>query len=77
MYHPLTHEFLSKAKESDRSRQRQARQLHARFRASRPARPSRMRNGMDLLRMPLMHAGKRLRETKTALRTLMWERASS
>jgi hypothetical protein len=77
MYHPLTHEFLSKAKESDRSRQRQACQLHVSFRASRPTHPSRMRNGMDLLRMLPMHAGKRLRETKIALRTLMWERASS
>jgi hypothetical protein len=77
MYHPLAHEFLSKAKESDRPRKRQACQLCVSFRASRPARPSRMRNGMDLLRMLLMHAGKRLRETKTALHTLMWERASS
>jgi len=73
MYHPITHEFLSKAKECDRSKQRQACQLYNSFRASRPARPSRIQKGMDLLKMLLMHAGTRLREAMMGFGAWVYE----
>ncbi len=69
MLHPITHEFLSKAKEQDRSRQRAACQWRNSVQASRSAGPSQNRNRVDRLRTLLLHAARRLGKAMIALRT--------
>ena len=75
MLHPITHEFLSKAKEYDRSRQREVCQLRSRIKASRSASPSEIQKRTDLLRFLLAHAGKHLKEAMLAFRTWVCERS--
>jgi hypothetical protein len=75
MLHPITHEFLSKAKEYDRVRQREACQLRNRTKASASASPSEIQKGTDLLRFLLLHAGKHLKEANIAFHTWMCERS--
>ena len=73
--HPITHEFLSKAKEYDRSRQREVCQLRNRLKASGSTSPSKIQEATDLLRFLLLHAGKHLREAMFACRTWVCERS--
>jgi len=69
MLHPITHEFLSKAKEYDRARQREVCQLRNRIKASGSASPSEIQKGTDPLGFLLAHAGKHLKEAMIAFRT--------
>jgi hypothetical protein len=77
MLHPITHEFLSKAKEYDRLRQREACQLHSSSGAWGFTKPSRIQRGMDLLGKLLVHARERLRQARIELTALAGDRASS
>jgi len=75
MLHPITHEFLSKAKEYDRFRQREVCQLRNRIKASGSASPSEIQRGTDLLGLLLLHAEKHLREAMIAFRTWVCRRS--
>jgi len=69
MLHPITHEFLSKAKEYDRSKQREACRLRNRVKASRSASQSQIPRGAGLLKTLLLHTAECLSQARIALRT--------
>ena len=69
MLHPITHQFLSKATEYDRSRQREVCQLRNRIKASGSASPSQIQRGMELLGRLLVRARDRLTEARIPVET--------
>ncbi len=77
MLHPITQEFLSKAKEQDRSRQREVCRLRYRVKTSRSARLSKIHKGVDPLRSLLLLAGERIKEAKAAFRIWGCERPTA